>query len=392
MELYIFNRNLEFQGIIDNFASLRWVRRYLKCGEFELNCALTPESLSLLSRENIIYKKGDTEAGYIEYRNLKQDAEGKEILVVKGKFLTGYLNRRIIWGTEILNVTTEVAMRTLVNKNSIAPVDSNRILPNLMLGPLNSFTEVVDYQASYANLLDEIESLSSISNLGFRVNLDIPNKMLDFEVYKGLDKSVNQSVNPRCIFSKEFENVLEQEYTDSLNNYKNLALVGGIGEGTERKLIAVGNSSGLDRFEVFNDQKSLANTEDIDGVSTVMSNTDYNNLLIGKGNETLVETKEIQTFDSTINSNSNLTYKVDFDLGDIVTYVSKKWGLTLDSRITEVEEVYEEAGPRINITFGNNIPTILDKIKNMSKQKPSSGSSSTGGSPEITSIDGGNFV
>jgi len=361
MELYIFDRNLNFLGLLDTFTSLRWVRRYYKCGEFELQCALTPGSLDLLQRENIIYKKGDAEAGYIETRNLKQDAEGKEILVIKGKFLTGYLNRRIIWGTEILNATAETAMRTLITHNCIAPVDTDRIINNLILGDLSNFTGNVDYQVSYANLCDELENLSNISNLGHRVKFDEPNRKLIFDVYKGLDRSFNQLINPRCIFSKEFENILEQEYTDSLNNYKNLCLIGGVGEGSARKLATIGNSIGLDRFEIFTDQKSLSNEVD----SVVMSDTDYTNLLRGKGNETLAETKEIQTFDSKININSNLKYKIDFDLGDIVTYLSKKWNVTVDSRITEIEEVYEESGLQINITFGNNIPTLIDKIKRM---------------------------
>ncbi len=47
-------------------------------------------------KEKIFYKKDDSEAAYVEYRNLKQDAEGKEILVVKGKFITGYLDRWIV--------------------------------------------------------------------------------------------------------------------------------------------------------------------------------------------------------------------------------------------------------------------------------------------------------
>jgi len=115
MELYIFNRNLELQGIVDNFTSLIWTRRYFKSGEFELHCALTPESISLLAKENIVFKKdGDElvgEAGVILYRNLEQDTEGKEFLVLKGSFITGYLNRRIVWGTEVLNITTEAAMR-----------------------------------------------------------------------------------------------------------------------------------------------------------------------------------------------------------------------------------------------------------------------------------------
>lgn len=365
MELYIFNRNLEFKGILDNFNSLRWVRKYYKSGEFELQCALTPENLQLLQRENIIYKKDDTEAGYIEYRNLKQDIEGKEVLIIKGKFLTFYLNRRIIWGTEILNTTSELAMRTLVNKNAVAPTDNNRIIDNLILGNINNFSGNADYQVSYKNLSDEIENLSNISNLGHRINFDISNKKLIFDIYKGTDRSVNQSINPRAIFSKEFENILEQEYVDSLNNYRNVCLIGGIGEGTARKMAIVGNAIRLDRYEVFNDQKSLSNTIDNNGTTTTMSDADYTNLLIGKGNETLAETKEVTTFDSKVNISANLKYKTDFDLGDIVTFISKKWGITLDTRITEIEEVYETAGQQINITFGNNIPTLIDKIKQM---------------------------
>lgn len=359
MELFVFNRNLNMLGIIDAFTSLQWIRRYYKAGEFELHCDLTMDNLNLLQRENIIYKKGDTEAGYIEYRDFKQDTDGKEILIIKGKFLTYYTNRRIIWGTEIINNTVENAMRTLVNDNCINPTDTNRIINNLILGTLNNFAPTVNYQVSYSNLADELENLSNISDLGHRINFDITNKKLIFDVYKGLDRSINQSVNSKAIFSKEFENILEQEFVDSLNNYKNLALVGGIGDGSARKLATVGSSTGLDRFEVFNDQKSLSNV--VNG--TTMSDTDYNNLLIGKGNETLATTLEVQTFDSKINVNSNLVYKTDFDLGDVVTCTSKKWGITLDTRITEVLEVYEEQGPQVNITFGNNIPTLIDKIK-----------------------------
>jgi len=384
MELYIFDRELTFIGIIDNFISLRWVRKYYKIGEFELQCALTPDSLALLRRENIIYKKGDNEAGYIETRNLKQDAEGKEILVIKGKFLTGYLNRRIGWGTEIFNSTAEIAMRTLLSHNCISPVNTDRIINGLILGGINGFIGNVDYQTSYKNLSDEIENLSNISNLGYRIDLDIINKKLIFQIYQGLDRSANQEINPKTVFSKEFENILEHEYTDSLHNYKNLVLIGGIGEGSQRKLVTVGISNGLDRFEVFADQKSLSN--EVDGL--VMSDVEYTNLLIGKGNETLAETKEIITFDSRLNLKANLKYGIDFDLGDIITITSKKWNMTLDSRITEIEEVYEQNGLNINVVFGNNIPTLIDKIKSMSKQQSSSGGA---GNIPLLTIDGGTF-
>lgn len=360
MEIYIFDRNLNFKGIVEQFISLRYVRKYHERGEFELQCSLTIESLVLLKRENIICLKGDIEAAYIEYINLKKDDDGNEIMVAKGKFLTGYLDRRIVWGTEIINDTAEKAMRQLVDHNCINPTDANRKINNLSLGNIKNFAAAVNYQVSYANLGDEIENLSNISDLGHRLKFDISNRKLIFEVYEGLDRSINQNINPRAIFSKEFENVMAQEFTDSLNNYRNIALIGGIGEGSDRKLAVVGNAAGLDRFEIFADQRNLSNVDDN---NNPISNADYMNLLIEKGNETLATTKEILTFDSKINPNSNLKYKTDFDLGDIVTCVSKKWNLVINTRITEIEEVYEVDGQSINITFGNNIPTLIKKLK-----------------------------
>ena len=39
---------------------------------------------------------------------------------------------------------------------------------------------------------------------------------------------------------------------------------------------------------------------------------------------------------------------------------TKKWGITIDTRITEVEEIYEKVV--VKCKFGNNIPT-LDKLR-----------------------------
>lgn len=360
MELFIFDKNLNFKGILDTFTSLQWIKKYYKYGEFELHCKLTPENINLLQRENIVWKKDDDEAGFIDYRQLIQDENGDENLIVKGPFLTKYLERRIIWGQQTLQTTAESAMRVLIDKQCITPEDNNRIIPGLILGEIKNYSKTVDYQISYANLLGEIENISNISDLGYKIIFDIQNKKLIFDVYNGLDRTIDQSINSHAIFSKEFENVLEQEFVDSLNNYKSLALVGGIGEGIERKLVSVGNTSGLDRFEMFVDAKDLSN---IDENNNPISDTDYNLLLKERGNTKLAECTDIKTFDSKINVNSNLIYKVDFDLGDIVTCTSKKWGITINTRITEVTEVYEESGPQINIIFGNNIPTLLDKIK-----------------------------
>ncbi|MBA4507952.1 siphovirus ReqiPepy6 Gp37-like family protein [Clostridium sporogenes] len=380
MELYIFNRELELKGILDTFTSLRWIRRYSKTGEFELHCTLNFDTLELLKRENIIYKKDDVEAGYIETRQLKIGEDGQEYLEIKGKLLTNYLDRRISWDRVNFYGKTEELMRELVNYNAINPANINRKIPSLALGNLKGFTEDIKYQNSFGNIIECLENISNTNNLGYRNLLDIKNRKILFDVYKGVDRAINNGTIAPCIFSRDFENILEQEYMDSLNNYRNTTLIAGAGEGKDRKITSIENGKGLDRYELYVDARDIQDTEekkkivtetDEEGNITKHEETEeveipwerYKPLLIQRGKEKLEECQEIQTFDSKINTNGNNVYKKDFDLGDIVTVVDKNWGIRIDTRITEIEEVYEEKGLEVNITFGNNIPTIIDKIK-----------------------------
>lgn len=359
MELYIFDKELNFQGILEVYTSLIWRRRYSRHGDFELHCALNIENLELLKKGNIVWKNDDEEAGYIRYRNLAMDANGDEVLAVSGKFTTGYLNRRIIWGIENLNTTSELAIRTLITNHATNPSNADRKIALLALGELKGYAQTTNTQTSYANLLDKVEDIANTSELGIRSILDLPNKKIIFDIYEALDRTATNGVNAPAIFSREFENVLEQEYTDSDNNFRNLALVAGEGEGSARVLEVIGSGTDLDRYEVFIDAKDLQ--------KDAMTDLEYKAKLVERGNTKLSECKDIQTFDSKINLNSNLKYKIDFDLGDKVTCVSKAWGVTMDTRITEIEEVYESAGKQINVTFGDSMPTLVNKLKEVIK-------------------------
>lgn len=363
MELYIFDKELNFKGILESYSSFIWRRKYSKCGDFELHCNLTPDTLILLKKGNVIWKNDDLEAAYIEHRNLKQDATGKEVLVLKGKFLTGYLDRRIIWERQNLNTTSELAIREAIYNSAINPTNADRKINLLALGEAKNLVQTVSKQVGYKNLLETIEEIASVSELGFRTNLDIQNKLMVFDIYEGLDRTASNGANPPAIFSQEFENILEQEYTDSLNNYRNTVLVAGEGEGSEREFISLENGQGLDRYEMFVDARDLQSTKTVNEEEVPIPISEYRKMLEDRGISKLSEHKEIETFDSKVNLNSNLVYKEDFDLGDIVTCASKKWGITIDTRITEIEEVYEESGKQINVTFGNEIPTLIDAIK-----------------------------
>ncbi|MCK9575650.1 MAG: siphovirus ReqiPepy6 Gp37-like family protein [Clostridia bacterium] len=377
MELYIFGPTIGTPiGIIDAFISLQWIRRYYKAGEFDLIVPVTDDNVTILQKCNLVWKKGENEAGYIYYRHFSLSDTGQEQLEVKGKFLTGYLGQRIIWDTMYISDTAENVMRTLVNKSAINPTITARTIPLLSLGTSQGFTPTAIYQTpdgSRDNLADELEILSTAAELGHRITFDPENSTLKFDIYVGLDRSTEQTQNVPAIFSREFENVLTQEYTDSDDNLKNVALLNGIfktgsGETEVNTPVSVtaGSATGLDRYEEYIDGGTQSeSTKDADGNVITITQAQYESALTDTGTADLAEHQEVETFDSTIDINSNLVYKTDWDLGDICPCLNKQWGVVVNARITEITEVYEESGTTITPTFGNNVPTIIDKIKNM---------------------------
>ena len=89
----------------------------------------------------------------------------------------------------------------------------------------------------------------------------------------------------------------------------------------------------------------------------------YNKLLEARGKDKLSECTKIETFDCVISNTNNLIYRTDYDLGDKVSIINKKWGLMLNERIISITETYDSEGLNIDIEIGNNIPTLIEKIK-----------------------------
>lgn len=359
MELYVFNKEFKLLGMIDIYSSLIWTRQYYKSGEFELHVPLNSENIKLLVKENIIAKSDSLEeAAFINHRELGIDEQGEEVLLVRGYFLSKWTNRRITWGKQIQSGRAEEVIKNYVDINCIT-TDAERIIPSLILSTDKGLIPTTEYSSLYKPLDEELSKISKTTDLGWRILFNPYNSQYIFDVYEGKDRTVNQSINPQSIFCLEYENVLQQSYVDSASNYKNLALVAGQGEDADRKTEAVGESTGLDRFEVFVDARDIGK----DSSGSELPESQVKQLLSERGKTKLSEYKTIKTFDSTVNIRGNLKYKRDFDIGDLVTVANKKWGITIDTRITVIQEIYEETGFDVRVSFGNNIPTLIDKIK-----------------------------
>lgn len=348
LDIRIFSRDMELIGFIYDVTSLQWHRKYAEPGRFEIHMACTSANLKYIRKERLVWLYGAAEAGVIERIEKKagKDAE----LVASGRFLSSYLDRRLIRPFySINNGLVETAMREIYS-NAVS-------IPRVLLGDMIGITDKITFQATYKNLLVYEEKLAAYAGIGFRFRPDFSSRSIVFEIYKGVDRSVRQSDRSRVIFADEFNNLSSADYVYTSEDYKNVCYVGGQGEGDARTYVTAGDDTltGLDRRENF-----LSAT---DVEKDKLTDTQYTAALLQRGADKMVELAESVSMTAKISPDGNYKYGTDYDLGDIVTVYVPQLEIQMDERITEINEVYERDGYTVDLTIGSPTSDILTDFK-----------------------------
>lgn len=365
------NTDAELIGIIDTAQSIIWHSVYFGVGDFEIYAKATPAVLQMLKVGYYVTRPDDIEIGIIESINISNDEQSGLMISAAGRFAKAILDRRIIYNLSgtvnkatILRGNVEENIRTVVVKNAIAcPFDSKRNIARLELGTLAGISaKIVDEngnaaqkQVSYENLLAYTDSVLQEYGLASIVLFDRETKKLRYTVYNGIDRSINNAsgVIP-IVFSQEFDNLTASEYSYSNTAEKNTALIGGEGEGIARfySLIA-GTETDLQRREIFIDASSISKTyKDENEEEHTYTNAEYAALLNAKGKQDIAHLVAVESFAGTIDViNGNWKYNRDFTLGDIVSVQDNNIGVYINARITEVTEVQDENGYKIDAAY-----------------------------------------
>lgn len=341
--IFVLNKNFEAIGVIDFASSIIWTTRYYEAGDFEIYAQATDKAINLLQEDFYLIREDCDMIGIIENISITTDAENGDWLTVTGRDAKSILERRIVWNQTNLYGNVANGIITLLNNNIIS-ADSNRKISNFTATtPSTSvFTDTFEKQITGTNLYEAILAICQEFYYGSKVTLN--NGIFNFELYKGIDRSVNQTTNPHIVFSPEYDNFLASNYSLELGSYKNVALVAGEGEGTARKTQTVGTATGLNRYEIYVDSRNTSSNEG------EITEAEYNKLLIAEGQETLAENIRTETFEGTINSGRTYIYNEDYFLGDIVT-VKNEFNMQKDVRIIEVIESLDENGLTITPSF-----------------------------------------
>lgn len=352
MEIYVIDKDLTTVGLVDSFTSAVWINRYFKAGEFELCLPISAKLIQLLQVDYYLCRTSDIENnnGDIIYRNtmiieniqIKSDVESGNYMYVSGKSLKTILNRRVVWQQTNLAGKVDLCIKRLIVENAVSPLIPQRIMNGLQIGEMVQSSESLEMQITGDNLNDVISELCE--KYGYGYDVYIKNDKFVFRLYQGEDRSYNQDKNPYVVFSPEFENLLNTDYSFRKSEYKNIALVAGEGEGLERKTTVVGNAAGFERYEKYVDAR------DVSSNNGEFADTEYMKMLIDKGVTSLEESKAIESFDGSTETRISYGLNKDYFLGDIVQVINE-YGIEASPRILEIMEGEDENGITIVPTF-----------------------------------------
>lgn len=276
MELRIFDKSIEPLGVIDELASLLWCMKYFDVGTFSLLAPITDNNSKLLVEGNIIVKHDKKpeitdanggiwrRAAQITYVHITKDENGLEQIEAQGFTLSRWLGKRCIYPQIVATATNQSLINTMVTKNcGSGAAEKRRFKQFETLTQETIAGSQVEYSNQVcANLGTEVKARAQAGKLGYDILINEREKKYGFYLYKGKDLTAkNDEGNTPCIFSRDFDNVNEQEYTASIENCGNFIYVQGAADDSgSQPIVTVDGegATGIELDEVFCDATDIA--------------------------------------------------------------------------------------------------------------------------------------
>ena len=308
--------------MIDNHVSAIWTDRYRSVGDFQIVVPLSSEVASLVRTGHYIRSSLSPHVMVVETLDTSSDINTVPTMRIVGRDILSLLDRRIVWGQTTINGALHTGVRKLIVENVVSPDISARKIPQIKhLTAVDPIVTSLQVEAQYTgkSVLEAILDLCNTGDIGARMlcpSNSTEDGSFEFQLYAGVDRSYAQLENPWVIYSPDFENLLSSGTYISTERLKNVSLVGGEGEGADRKYVVAGKSSasGLSRREMFTDAREITSKVGL----VQITQTEYRAQLKQKGKKELAQRVKISTFDGEADATVVYKYGRDFAMGDIV--------------------------------------------------------------------------
>lgn len=321
MEFRLLDENFNQVHIIDVFKSAIWTDRFFEAGDFSIKLPMTQENIFEIHIGRYVWSSMSDRIMMVEKIVIESDSKNGSIMTISGRSLEYLMARRIIWGMRRYRTDIHNAIKAMIYENMISPSDSNRKMTWLYftdnrVGRLASVQ--IDVQYTGDNLYSAVTELLRKHHFGISFVYEGSEK-IRVRLEEGTDRSYNQTKNPFVVFSPEFDNLVSGRYASDITSLKTVALVGGPGEGSDRKYetVSSGIIHGWNRRELFINASSIRD-KDEEGNDIPESTVRANLREEGTNKLGLSENQHLIEFDGETAEHTMYTYGVDYTIGDIV--------------------------------------------------------------------------
>lgn len=351
-------------GLLDTYQTFEWHRKWQGVGTFTLHLDPTEFARSGLAQYRFLapYFQGSAPSLLYIIEQVERETldDGGEGITIQGREVAGYLDERIIYtdGTTYptgydsqSGVTAEAAMKHYVNLHAGPGAPVIRRLPGLALAADLGRGGTVSEQGRFQYIGEMLLSLAQRANLGWQVTWNPATGVQTFDVVPGVDRSAT------VIFDQAFDSARKLHYIQDSTKRKTWLLIAGQGELGSRNLVqrwtneglGASEPSGYARREGFKDERETNDT----------------NILQQRGDAILIGSEPTEQLEGEVFRGGPFQYRVDFDLGDIVTLRSQKWNLSRPVRVVGVNGSVggDSREAVIALDFDKAFPTIGDAIR-----------------------------
>lgn len=340
----------DFLLATDRIVSYEYTKRWAKTGDFTLVFPFDKEILQVLNLNGIIYIDGD----WLFIQNVSYN--GRQITVT-GKDCKAFLESRIALpnntgytGYSSVSGTTAHCIEYYLNLNCINPTDTNRKLPLIFAGGTAGL-ESDSYMARFEYISDIVTTMCENAGIGFDVRGNIAGSGFKFYLLKGVDRSFNQNLNARVIFSSHWRNIVSQSFERGVDNLLNAVYATDVDEVSQ---LVVTTASGISRREC--------------NVNVGISNSDswFEKYALKE----IKDNVATESFDIAVPFQN---YGTDYSLGDIVTVKDDFAGGFYNRAVTEVTKSYSSGQRSISLVLGipkqKPVQKLVNNLINKTQQR-----------------------
>ena len=337
-------------GVVEDFNSCVFQRSYYGIGEWKIEISNFSVGAELIRNADFI-KLGDGVCGLVNSSSIIVSLDDNNT-TIEGVELKGLANMRIVIPPEgqsyqhYSNASPDYVMKELL-RQQLTEADANRRIEGIIVGLETPLETTIDYDGRFGNVAEELFTLGITYNLGWYA--DIEGNDIVWHIYQGVNRTAAQQSNSRFVVSYEMDNIANSQL-EQLRYVANTALVAGRGEGVERATTILNNTNtGLDRVETYIDARDIEDDA----------------LLPQRGEEKLAEYGTKITYTCEAGSSLINQYRLSYELGDSGTLIDNMFGVQIDFCLSEVTEVYEENGFKLEFGFGTNAKNLNSVLKQL---------------------------